>query len=176
MKKASEDLLHEHEAILFTLRVLDTFSERIRAGKQVPREDLAGIVDFLKIFADKCHHGKEEGFFFPALERAGIPAQGGPIGALLAEHEQGRDLIRRMTAALDDPPSFAAPARGYVELLRGHIEKENAVLFPMGDSRLPEKTQLELLARFETFEDEVIGKGRHEELHRQLEQFEKKYL
>ena len=176
MKHASEDLRNEHEAILFTLRVMEAVNGRIRAGEPVPREDLAGIVDFLKIFADKCHHGKEEGFFFPALEQAGIPSREGPIAALLEEHRLGRDLLRRMSDALADRPAFAGAASDYVELLRRHIEAENTVLFPLADRRLPEEAQRELLARFETFEDEVIGKGRHEELHRQLDEFEKKYL
>jgi hemerythrin-like domain-containing protein len=34
---------------------------------------------FLKEFADRCHHGKEEDFLFPALEKAGIKKEGGPI-------------------------------------------------------------------------------------------------
>jgi hemerythrin-like domain-containing protein len=176
MTKASDDLVHEHDAILFTFKVLEAILKRIAGGETVERRDLAELVDFLKIFADKCHHGKEEGFLFPALEEAGIANKGGPIGAMLAEHEQGRGYIRRMSESLDDQKSFAKPARAYIDLLRAHIDKENKVLFPMGDARLSREKQSELLARFETFEDEVIGKGRHEELHRMLDRFEKKFL
>jgi hemerythrin-like domain-containing protein len=35
---------------------------------------------FLKEFADKRHHGKEEGILFPALVEADIPEKGGHIG------------------------------------------------------------------------------------------------
>jgi hemerythrin-like domain-containing protein len=35
-------------------------------------------MEFLTVFVDKCHHGKEEEFLFPALEAAGIAREGGP--------------------------------------------------------------------------------------------------
>ena len=44
------------------------------------------ILTFFKVFIDKCHHGKEEIFFFPAFEAAGIPNEGGPIGVMIEEH------------------------------------------------------------------------------------------
>jgi hemerythrin-like domain-containing protein len=36
------------------------------------------MMEFLSVFADTCHHGKEEDFLFPGLEAAGIPNEGGP--------------------------------------------------------------------------------------------------
>ncbi|MCK9344072.1 MAG: hemerythrin domain-containing protein, partial [Massilibacteroides sp.] len=78
--KASEDLRKEHELIITTLNVLDKVVDKIELGEKVDATDLKDIVVFLSEFADKCHHGKEEGFYFPALERAGIPNEGGPIG------------------------------------------------------------------------------------------------
>ena len=58
------------------------------------------FIGFLKEFADKCHHGKEEGLLFPAMVAAGIPDKGGPIGVMLAEHTQGRQFIRDMEESL----------------------------------------------------------------------------
>jgi hemerythrin-like domain-containing protein len=57
------------------------------------------ILDFLVVFVDKCHHGKEEGLLFPALEAVGVSRNGGPIGVLLEEHRKGRSLTAEMTAA-----------------------------------------------------------------------------
>ena len=59
--------------------------------------------------------------------------------------------------------------------MRNHIEKENNVLFMMGDQRLPEETQTELLEKFEEHEEKVVGEGKHEILHALLKKFEKKY-
>ena len=100
MSQAIDDLMHEHEAILFALKILEAIGQRLDAGRPTDSEDIAAFIGFLKEFADKCHHGKEEGILFPALVAAGIPEQGGPIGVLLAEHVQGRDWIRQMEASL----------------------------------------------------------------------------
>ncbi|NLC93837.1 MAG: hypothetical protein GX677_10380 [Treponema sp.] len=61
-------------------------------------------------------------------------------------------------------------------MMRAHIEKENKVLFPMGDKLLPMNEQEHLLTQFEEFEEEVMGKGTHEKLHETLHRLEKKYL
>ena len=72
MRYASTDLRNEHEGILFGLKILEKMIMLIKAGKKVEKEELSEMLNFLKLFADKCHHGKEEGLFFPAMERAGI--------------------------------------------------------------------------------------------------------
>ncbi len=180
MEYASKDLIHEHDAILFSLKILSEISDRVESGKDIPVQDITSLIDFLKLFADKCHHGKEEGILFPALEELGIPKHKGPIGVMLEEHEAGRKFIKRMEDAITskgiNKEEFIHSSRGYIYLLRAHIEKENTVLFPMGDSKLSEAKHKELLEAFEEYEETVIGKGKHEELHKQLEEFNRKYL
>ena len=72
MKYASEDLINEHEGILFGLKILKKMAERLVGNTNIETQDYYEIVNFLKLFVDKCHHGKEEGFLFPAMEKAGI--------------------------------------------------------------------------------------------------------
>ncbi len=183
-KKASEDLKNEHEAILFTLEILGKIVEIIKSNKKADVNDIVELIDFLKIFADKCHHGKEEGFYFPELEKAGIPKENGPIGVMLNEHALGRSYIKLMGESLAekdksadlDSKKFTEGSTSYIALLKQHIDKENNVLFPMGDEKLSKAAQKDLLEKFEKYEDEVIGKGKHEELHKMLGEFEKKYL
>lgn len=180
MEKASHDLMNEHMAILLALDILEKMTDAVKSNVDMEYKDFIDMVEFLKLFADKCHHGKEEDFLFPALEEAGILRQNGPIGVMLAEHEQGRKFIRQMQDSLSNNTiqreDFANSATAYINLLRNHINKENNVLFPMGDAKLSYEKQKELLERFERFEEEVIGKGKHEELHSMLEIFKKKYL
>jgi hemerythrin-like domain-containing protein len=179
MTRASEDLKHEHEAVLLALQILEKISASIRSGQKVDRQDLQQILEFFKIFTDTCHHGKEERFLFPALEEAGIPKTNGPIGVMLAEHELGREYMRRMNAVLAEKSTadsdFMESADDYIKLLRAHITKENNILFPMGDLKLSTARQQELLEKFERFENEVIGKGKHEELHVLLKKLKNKY-
>lgn len=180
MDYASNDLMHEHEAILFSLKILDQISYLIESGNDVSSADIIKLIDFLKLFADKCHHGKEEDLFFPALEEAGIQRHNGPIGMMLSEHQTGREFIRSMQMSVSDNKidkgEFVKSARGYTALLRTHIEKENTILFPIAEMKLSAQKHKDLLAEFEKFEENVIGKGKHEELHKQLKEFNKKYL
>lgn len=178
--KASDDLRKEHEAVLFALKILEKMSQVHKTTGSLDIKDAAGMVEFLRVFADKCHHGKEEGFLFPAYESRGVPRENGPIGAMLYEHELGRSYIQGMDKALHQSPAnavvFFGQAQKYIDLLKAHIEKENNVLFPLGDNFLSTEANSTLLEQFEHHEEEVIGKGKHEELHAQLDRWEEKYL
>jgi hemerythrin-like domain-containing protein len=179
MSKAIEDLIHEHEAILSSLGILDQITADANGGSTPDRLDLGSFVGFLREFADKCHHGKEEGLLFPALSKAGIPEKGGPIEVMLSEHEQGRRFIRQMDLAIASGPDhrgFAEASRNYSSLLRNHIQKENNVLFPMAEATLDQARLERLYESFEEHEERVIGHGRHEELHQVLEDLKAKYL
>ena len=178
MSQAIDDLLNEHEAILFALGLLERMVARGKGAGLLEAGDLAEFIGFLREFADKCHHGKEEGILFPALVKAGIPEKGGPIGMLLAEHAQGRAFVAEMAAALaggTDRERFTRAAEGYDHLLKAHIQKENGVLFPSAEKLLAAAELAGIYAAFEAHEEQVIGAGRHEELHALLDRLEEKY-
>ena len=180
----TDELKEEHQGILFMLRILDKVTARIESRIQVEIEHLSSIVEFLQVFADRCHHGKEEELLFPALEKSGIPKEGGPIGVMLQEHQEGRGFIRGMADALEkfkkgeskNLNDYAKNARSYMALLTQHINKEDRVLFPMGEKVLSKEEQEKLLEGFEKIEAERIGEGTHEKLHGLLEKLEKVYL
>jgi hemerythrin-like domain-containing protein len=179
MSKAIEELRHDHDAILSSLSILDAMVSRLGSADAPTAEDFRGFIGFLKEFADKCHHGKEEGILFPALTGAGMPSQGGPVGVMLSEHVQGRTLIREMEQAVPgavDAKALAKAARSYAELLRSHIAKENEVLFPAAERLLPSGDLEAMKGKFQEHEETVIGHGRHEQLHAMLKELKQKYL
>src|SRR5512136_2617308 len=98
--KPTEELSREHQAILTMIRILHKMADRLDAGTAVDPDDLDRSVEFIRVFADKCHHAKEEGHLFPEMERAGIPRDRGPIGVMLAEHEDGRKHVAAMAGTL----------------------------------------------------------------------------
>jgi hemerythrin-like domain-containing protein len=98
----TEDLINEHKAIKVMLSIMSKIAENIKANKGYYIKDVEQIVDFLKIFADKCHHGKEENVLFPALVLAGIPKENGPIGVMLQEHTLGRGYIKEINRGLEN--------------------------------------------------------------------------
>jgi hemerythrin-like domain-containing protein len=65
--KATEELKDEHKAIKVALSVLDNVSKRLKSGEKVYQEDLSRLLQFIKTFADTCHHGKEEDLLFVAM-------------------------------------------------------------------------------------------------------------
>jgi hemerythrin-like domain-containing protein len=180
MKTASQDLIHEHKAIQIILEIIEKIREKMEKNEETNFKDINEILEFLKEFADKCHHGKEENILFPALEKIGMKNENGPIGIMLSQHNLGRDLIKKMQESILFNPvnktGFINAAENYVYLMRVHINKENNILFPICDTELSASEQNDLLRRFEEHETKVIGAGRHEELHAMIEKFTKKYL
>ncbi|NMB63505.1 MAG: hypothetical protein GYA16_01410 [Spirochaetes bacterium] len=106
MNYASEDLIQEHEGILYGLQILEKMVERYNRTKSINVDEVNEIINFFKLFADKCHHGKEEGLLFPEMEKAGIPKENGPIGQMLYEHDEGRKYIKSMEEGLDKNLDF----------------------------------------------------------------------
>lgn len=179
-----EELKAEHRAIETALHILADIAEVIIYPEKVDvHEDARVLIGFLKSFADTCHHGKEEGYLFPTLEQIGVSRDGGPIGVMLNEHQQGRNLIREMEANLAqiDPKTgnkadeFQAAATAYIDLLHHHIFKEDNVLFEIAQQRLSKVRLLNLARDFERFEQEKIGSGRHEVFHAMLATLKDKY-
>ncbi len=173
MNTATETLRTEHEAIISMLDATEVVARNISSGKVPSAETLHGLLEFFKVFADRCHHGKEEDLLFPLLESKGLPRSSGPIGVMLSEHEQGRELIRQMTEAARQfstgdqgaAQNWARAASGYATLLRSHIQKENNILFVMAERILTSEEQSELAGEFERLEVEKMGEGTHERLH-----------
>ena len=95
-------LKKEHEVIKIVLDILDVIVSDIMAKKPVNLRHMEEIVDFIRTFADKCHHGKEQDLLFPAMEEAGIPRNGGPIEVMLEEHDIGRNYVRQLAKAITD--------------------------------------------------------------------------
>jgi hemerythrin-like domain-containing protein len=140
----------EHRLILRALDVLETAAPRT----DVTDEWWADAVRWLQGFADRNHHNKEEAELFPAMVKAGVPNEGGPIGVMLAEHEEGRALVRAIDTGRGD--ARASAVRRYVALLRQHIDKEDNVLFEIADAVLDAPARAQL-AR--AFDDVAAGMG-----------------
>ena len=162
-------LMAEHELILEALDALEKKVAAIQTGAAPDHVYFEKAVAFLRGFADRCHHGKEEDLLFKRMAERGIPVQGGPIAVMLSEHQAGRAFIRGIAEGAaklgTDPPAttqIAENARGYVDLLRAHSGKENNILFPMADRVLGPEDQAHLSKEFERFEAQETGAGVHE--------------
>ena len=168
--KATDELMSEHRVIERVIAVLENGALQLEQGKAVRPGLFIEATDFSRGFTDGCHHKKEEGVLFPAMVTHGVPNQGGPVGMMLAEHEQGRLLTRALRSAaqrLESGDGSAAQevintARSYSQLLRQHIMKEDRILFPMAAQVLPPAEQDRVADGFEHIEHEETGEGVHE--------------
>jgi hemerythrin-like domain-containing protein len=179
--EATDILMDEHRVILRVLTALDKAANRLEAGEIVPPAFFIEAADFAKGFADGCHHMKEEGVLFPAMAAAGLSMQSGPLAVMLAEHEEGRRLVRGMRQAAERlqggdttaGQEVVSNAHGYANLLEAHINKENKILFPLADKIIPAEQRPHLHEEFERIENEETGEGVHEKYLGLAEKLEK---
>ena len=182
--KLIETLKSEHDQMLLMLDVLERMSEMLASGESVPLEHLRDVLKILQTFADKCHHGKEENYLYPAMVESGVPDKGGPLSIMLSEHGRGRRFVEEMKSLLDlcekgDTVSLmllATPFLQYSDLLQSHIWKENNLLFPMAEEEVPADKLSALEEQFERFENEQIGQGACEAFREMIEALSKIYL
>jgi hemerythrin-like domain-containing protein len=166
--------MHEHKAILLVLAAAEREVLGIQATGRVDAEKIRKFLDFFQNFADRCHHAKEERHLFKAMQGHGFPVGSGPIAVMLHDHDEGRRRLAAVAEALPAAESGDAEALtslsrnllAYVELLRGHIAKEDNVLYPMADRLFGPEEQQVLGEAFEKVEAEEIGEGVHERYHR----------
>ena len=177
-EKATEVLSDEHRVIERVLAVVDRLT---RAPVEDSLASWKKALDFIRNFADQCHHLKEEKILFPAMEERGMPREGSPIGVMLMEHEEGRGYVRSMLAALTlaeaknsaAKDSLLSNARAYLRLLKEHILKEDEILFKIADDVIPADEQKTLVRTFEEHEAKEMVTAVHEKYLRIAEELER---
>ena len=168
--RPTDTLKAEHRVIERVLAVLNRASDKLARNEPVDAAVFTQSVDFIRNFADRYHHAKEEDSLYRRMGERGFPMDSGPIAVMLAEHEEGRRYVRGLAdaaerygrgdqAAMDE---IVHNARGYADLLAQHIQKEDNILYEIADSRLSPADQSDLEQRFEHKEQETIGPGGHE--------------
>jgi len=159
-------LAREHRLIERVLDALGRICAQALRDQRLDARATDLVLRFLREFADRTHHLKEEQLLFPALEaRAYFPGCG-----LVQEHEEGRERVRDIAAAAEgasagDPEAirlFVRKARSYAAFLRGHIVKEDDCLADVVKSSLPPEDRRGLVRRFEELERREIGDGAFE--------------
>lgn len=130
-------LMEDHSRIERALVMID---------RQLAREDgfdaatTGALLEFLYEYGERFHNQKEEQFLFPRLGELGLPTHGGPIAVMLSEHQMERDFLKELIPETQRIKEKSAPLtdgyrkslQEYVALTKGHIWKENDILYPMG--------------------------------------------
>lgn len=167
--KPCQILVDEHDVIVSVIEAVEAMLQRPR-DHRFDYDFFERASDFFVTFADKCHHDKEEVHLFPLLESRGVPRQSGPIGCMLHDHDEGRAHIRALREALPaagrgDSVSqevVCLQAAGFCELLRHHIQKENQILFVVGDQVMTDADKDLLAKKFNCAQHDSLPPGTHE--------------
>tara|TARA_B100000029_G_scaffold8071_1_gene8543 strand:+ start:350 stop:904 length:555 start_codon:yes stop_codon:yes gene_type:complete len=139
---STTSLRNDHKLIEKVLHALGTTIKLLKDGKQIPEQILLPTLDFTQNFTDICHHGKEEEVLFPALEKAGMPTNMGPIRMMLIDHKRTKEIAEHISVSskkyLENGNSdyLIESLELYVQHVTEHLWKENNRLFMMADSRL----------------------------------------
>jgi hemerythrin-like domain-containing protein len=149
-------MVDEHQLILRMIALVEQNTALLEQGRFRNWQFYLDAVDFIRNYADRFHHAKEEDVLFVELIANGMPEKQSPIEAMHIEHDQGRAHVRAMEAAahkaLDGETGqgaiIAEHAKGYAALLRGHIDKEDNILYPLAERILPEEVRERMLAAY----------------------------
>jgi len=125
----------------------DVLAQLTNVEAEITARDGFDLAPFAAYLEDEvAHHFTiEEQALFPLL--AGyLGEEDGPLAVMNAEHAAFRELLKGLTTALNsrDHDAQRAHAAELVQLLRGHIAKEDQVLFPMAARLLSPAEQREV--------------------------------
>lgn len=159
-KNITQALVEEHRLILRMIALLERNAVQTKAGGNTNWQFYLDGVDFIRYYADRFHHAKEEDVLFAALVENGMPRENSPVAAMLMEHEQGRKYVVAMELAArealygkpDQERTVVENALAYAALLRDHIEKEDHVLYPLAERIIPETMRDKILADYQKAE------------------------
>jgi hemerythrin-like domain-containing protein len=160
-----EKLKAEHQNILKGIELLENGALALENGENVPPEFFRMAIDFIRNYADKYHHAKEEDILFVRLGEVGFSPEMGPVAVMLYEHDQGRAYVSGLETANEIYAGGDRAAVGdivknavaYANLLRQHINKEDLILYPMAESALGEAGIQQMTPEFERVETEKSG-------------------
>jgi hemerythrin-like domain-containing protein len=140
---ATATLRTEHALILRVTDALEDTLDQFGSGNEPELDLISDCVLFFRLYADACHHGKEEDLLVAALEEQGMRSDEGPVAVMLAEHRRGRKLVATMAGALSDATTdteatqtLQSAAWSWIDLIRSHIGKEDRVLFDIADGMI----------------------------------------
>ena len=171
---AIHQMTAEHRHIETVIKSLQDAVIALENGRRLSVEKLRNVVEFLRVYADRRHHQREEALFFPVLVKRGVPPQGCPIGGLNREHEKGRALVSALDGQITLYEQHRTGAnetlrqtfREIIQLYRHHLWMEDAMVFPMSEKLISEADNRELVIKFADL-DRAIGP----EVVARLEQF-----
>jgi hemerythrin-like domain-containing protein len=157
-----EILISEHRLIEHAVRVLKKEQQKIVASGKVDLSFIVATVDFFRTYADRYHHGKEEGILFNELYKRKLSgADASMLRELILEHATARKNLTSLEKLKTSYIGGEAEAlngilealSALIELYPQHIEKEDKHFFYPSMTYFTEKEQKEMLRQFQEYNE-----------------------
>lgn len=158
-------LMIEHRLIERMITLIDQKLKLIETTNQVDPFFIDTVVDFIRIYADRTHHGKEEDILFRELSKKQMSDQDIQImDELVDEHVLGRKTTKELVEANVKYRSgdnsalvlIVSKLRKLVNFYPKHIEKEDKIFFPAYMKYLSDEEDHLMLKEFWEFDREMI--------------------
>jgi len=175
--QARGPLMIEHRLIEQMLSVIKGALSKIESKQEVDPVFVDITVDFIRVYADRTHHGKEEDILFRELNKKMLTPEDRKImKELIDEHVFGRQTTKALVEANTryrngDKTALADITnnlRTLIEFYPKHIEKEDKVFFPSSRNYFTTEEDQTMLAEFREFDRKMI----HEKYKEVVEGFE----
>ncbi len=158
-------LMIEHRLIERMLALIKKEAMRIRKTEQLNPVFIDNAVDFIRMYADETHHGKEENILFRDLAKANMTGEESKMmNDLIEEHVLGRQTVAGLVNAKqrhfagDDSAIEVVVEK--LEFLIGfyptHIAKEDKLFFPAMMRYFSAEKQEQMLQEFWEFDRNMI--------------------
>ena len=163
--QARGPLMIEHRLIERMLKAIQDILKRIEETRAIDPVLVDTVVDFIRTYADRTHHGKEEEILFVAMKEKPLSEEDRRfMNELIEEHVFGRRTTKALVEANtryrngDEMAlsEIAEKLKTLIEFYPTHIEKEDKVFFPASRGYFTEKEDQAMLARFREFDGKMI--------------------
>ena len=146
-------LSKEHEKILKAIHLILDECKAVEKGKKLDKKFFENAVSFIRNYADKFHHAKEEDILFKEIESNLTHCN--PIPQMLHEHELGRGFVKGIKQGIEEnnEKKIIKNARGYAGLLQEHIFKEDNILYPMAEENMTKEVKNSIMIKFKKIEE-----------------------
>jgi hemerythrin-like domain-containing protein len=169
----------EHRLIEKMLNVIKHELERVEQTQSIDPYFVDTAVDFIRVYADRTHHGKEEDIMFSELRGKHLSSEDQQLmNELITDHIFSRKTTKALVEAnrryrMGDQPAFDEIVdclKTLVNFYPKHIKKEDDVFFPASRSYFSEEEDKSMLAEFWEFDRKMI----HEKYTAVVKEFEAK--
>ena len=160
-------LVDEHVLIKRWLALIPDVLKKLDLQSEEDRQLIREGVDFIRSYADKFHHAKEEDILFKYFdENLDI------LKVIQEDHKTARNHARAILEALDrrDKETIIRHLNAYRDLLTEHIKKEDEIMLPWMDKQFSTTQVGELFSKFNQAEEQLgFSPQRYEEFINRLE-------